>query len=273
VTTDSGEALSTTIAAFELSDDGTRVAASAEVVESTRKQGAFELELSVQPHVLLAFARDWRPATVRIACSEGETLELSPIVLDRGFSISGQALLGSAPFAAGMIVIADLDRPVSTVNAGTSSFVWTGERFEWPRRQARANELGLFEITALGDRVYSVRLLGVGDPGTPMLLDAQSVSVLAPASDVEISPGLCELHVAVYKSGVPAEQRLAIREAIGRFSERFSEFATDKSGHATMWVSPNYPAELIVDRATRNERVFSLPSCTANGSAELRIDL
>jgi hypothetical protein len=84
---------------------------------------------------------------------------------------------------------------------------------------------------------------------------------------------MCELHITVFKDGMPSSVRLTIRQWTGRSTERLTQFTSDTSGRASLWISPSSTAELIVDRGEAGERVFSLPDCPADSSAELRIDL
>lgn len=270
VATGNDEALSSTITAFELTHSGLEPVFAKGL--ETKEGGEFELELAPRPHVLLAYARDWRPATAQVACACGETLELSPLMLDRGLTISGQALLGSTPFAAGMTVTARLEQPLTLVKSGVFTFAWTGERFEWLYRQARANELGLYELTALGNRSYSVKLFGLGDPGTP-LLDSQSVSVLAPKFDVELAPPLCELRLTFFENGKPSPTRFVFRQHLSQTTVRFSDYSADSGGKATLWLMQGHAAEIVVTTATPEERVYNIVTCDSNGVTEMRIDL
>ena len=251
--------------------DGEVAVGSSEAIECDR-QGNFETTtVAGVERVLLAQADAWYPATIRVHCAGDEPIELGTIELERGVSISGQVLLGTAPFGTGMYVSAQLGHAPTWVSVNGSSFVWSGDHFDWAWRTTRAGDLGLYELTGLGPYTYSVRVEDLD--GFSPVQALNTLSVLAPATDVELAPKVCELRVAIFEAGAPVRVDFTIRQRFGSDGVYYVHHTTDDNGRATVWLVPGRTSEVVIRSDTPRERDYAVPACEVNGVTEMRIDM
>ena len=171
----------------------------------------FELKLDRGgPFVLAAIKGDRRPSTRTVDLVLAEVVELEPIELEAGVSLSGLAPALEASGATMCRAIASLPEQDEVPRVEwAGGLAWLGGAFEWTQREAEFDEQSRFEIKGLAPATYSVdwscradldlRKSGAALQHTPILC-------AAPAHDLVLGPPVSFLELVFTRDGIPIEE-------------------------------------------------------------------
>jgi RNA polymerase sigma-70 factor (ECF subfamily) len=174
-------------------------------------EGRFEIKVPEGGCYALAVVRDGqRPATQLVELIVRQVVELEPIELNPGASITGFAPAldqdAAAACTARASLLADGDCVHSEWAGGLS---WVAGRFEWAARERELGPDGSFRLDGLAQANYMVELLGQVDldvrrlPGLPI---EEPIPCAAPARDLVLGGRVAFIDLVLTHDGVPLDE-------------------------------------------------------------------
>lgn len=258
------------VALFELIDGAPR-RQPVQVARCDAAHGEFELvaECGLEG-VLVAWAEDLRPQSRVLRVGDG--FGRFDFVLDRGAVVAGRVSLASEPVAGTLDFELALPDAIDC-SLGESWLRWTGSEFEWTRVNATSDVLGSFEVAGLAPANYQVSIRGVR---SGYALQLPPMTVVAPATGVELTVPLARVELTVFKSGERAS-RLAMQiQDVSNGGSAAAGFSTDDSGVVVLWLAEG--SQVWVSEADSGARASSRKRVKIDNpgpgqSVQLRVDL
>jgi hypothetical protein len=167
--------------------------------------------------------------------------------LDLGTVLRGTLSLDGPPSGAGLTVNAALhcgDSEHVSLGSGQGTLCWIDGELEWSYAMAKTDARGRFELTGLCPRSYTLRAVGLGQPGQ----HARSVEigeVRAPSDTVALGPVLAR---AVLDFGPPAERatEFSLRAPNEAGQRRdLGPFESDERGLAVLSLPPHTTYDVL----------------------------
>jgi len=192
---------------------------------------------SDEEYAFVACAQGFRPHTVLLA--RGVPRDLGEIVLTRGLSIRGDAIVAGAPVYGHLRI--ELAAPqsrelVPRCTSGGEWLAWIDGRFEWDASTAKTEPTGAFVAQGLGAFDYRIALrssYGVYSS------TSRAFDVRAPASGVRLRPALCRVELHVFRDGEPAPRRTIEVSEFDGSGTVHGACVTDAFGAVVLWVDPD----------------------------------
>ena len=241
-------------------------------LDETFTDGDGPYVLSVQQpgdFALLAFAPGHRPATSRFSIAAQTEIELPPLRLETGASISGVVHNAWTDGVRETMVRVRAresganDKMVVHEAIG-GRFVWSDGAFDWAEIESNPTPDSTFWLPGLRPASYSLSVLGVGALGLEFP-DIERVS--APAEDVLLTVSACTLNLHVFADGRPARSLpFTFRSIDGHGGASDRLLATDADGNVSMMLAPYSRAEIRRGAVVR-------PITAAGGGEELELSI
>ena len=210
--------------------------------------GEFELKLDSGGSFVLAVVQDnRRPGTRTVDLLLAEVVELEPIELEAGASLSGFAPAleaGGATMCRAIASLPEHDEVPRVPWAG--GLAWLGNAFEWSQCEAEFDENSRFEIQGLAPTTYSVDWscqadLDLRKPG--IVNQSTSIQCSAPAHDLVLGPPVSFVELVFTRNGIPIEE--LPESEVPDTSEDESEQPVEERGPWLSLVSEQGADELV----------------------------
>jgi RNA polymerase sigma factor (sigma-70 family) len=252
------------------------------------ESGRFRLRAdSTQEHAVVAFvhhelnqedAPSLRPETRRLVLEPGQELELEPLDLGEGESLSGRVtLVGGAAVPAGRLAA----KFKSTSIGYVEDLYWQDGRFEHSRVDGAWKSDGIFRLTGLSPHLCRLVATPFGStPSSPPVIrvgdtKASELELLPSASDITLVLDVVQLVIGVFGQGEPiAGAKVQAKWKTGPTGWSSTWGKTDSMGRVVVEVDPESGLDLeILDaRWPRKQVSFTPAELTPFRVIEIQLD-